>query len=461
MKQEMKSIMTIDIFNLKEHPDNPRKDLGDLSELTESIKKNGIMQNLTVIPKECLELPVEEQPDIKKAAIKKYVVLIGHRRLAAAKAAGLDSVPCKIISGISKSEQIAIMLEENMQRNDLTVYEQAQSFQLMLDLGETVDTISEKVGFSKTTIYHRINIAKLNQKELKKKEEDDNFQLSIKDLYALEKVKKISKRNEILKNARDSKNLQYLANQEATKEQREENAKKILKELKDRELEEIPDNTYYYSDYEEIKSFDLDKEIKKVSLKKVDEKIYYKSRWGRLTFYLKKKKESTAKQELTEEEKRKRKNKKILNKLQKDLETEIKDFIKLIYFKKVVWPEDVTRPMWRYSLLKSVDISLNKLRETVYEIAYDEYKSTWNMTEEEKADVDTSISGIPIGIQMILFATKEGIPELTSWDNDYRKANGESLTQLINVLKEFGFSISKEKEEFINGSHEAFEGERE
>ena len=40
----------IKVSNLYPHPDNPRKDLGDLTELVESIKKNGIMQNLTVIP---------------------------------------------------------------------------------------------------------------------------------------------------------------------------------------------------------------------------------------------------------------------------------------------------------------------------------------------------------------------------------------------------------------------------
>ena len=42
------------------------------------------------------------------------------------------------------------MLEENIQREDLTVWEQAQGFQMMLDLGETEDTIADKTGFSKT-----------------------------------------------------------------------------------------------------------------------------------------------------------------------------------------------------------------------------------------------------------------------------------------------------------------------
>ena len=82
-------------------------------------------------------------------------------------------MPCRIAEGLSRKEQLSIMLEENMQRSDLTIYEQAQGFQLMLDLGDTEEQIAEKTGFSKTTIRRRLNIAKLNQDELKKKEQDE------------------------------------------------------------------------------------------------------------------------------------------------------------------------------------------------------------------------------------------------------------------------------------------------
>ena len=119
----------IPISQLKPNPDNPRKDLGDLTELTESIKKNGVMQNLTVMPD----------------TDGKYLMLIGHRRMAAAQAAGLDELECRIVDEMSRNEQISIMLTENIQRNDLTVLEQAESFQLMLDLGDNVETIAEKV----------------------------------------------------------------------------------------------------------------------------------------------------------------------------------------------------------------------------------------------------------------------------------------------------------------------------
>ena len=80
------SVVNMPIEYLVPHPQNPRKDLGDLEELTASIKENGIYQNLTVIPIN------EEAPDEEP----KYMVVIGHRRLEAAKRAGLKEVPCAI-----------------------------------------------------------------------------------------------------------------------------------------------------------------------------------------------------------------------------------------------------------------------------------------------------------------------------------------------------------------------------
>lgn len=112
-----------------------------------------------------------------------------------------------------------------MQRSDLTIYEQAQGFQLMLDLGDTEEQIAEKTGFSKTTIRRRLNIAKLNQDELKKKEQDENFQLTLKDLYELEKVKDIKTRDKILREATSSRDLVSRAQAAAAEAKRNENAK--------------------------------------------------------------------------------------------------------------------------------------------------------------------------------------------------------------------------------------------
>lgn len=145
------SIFDILLDKIEPHPQNPRKDLGDLSELVQSIKENGIMQNLTVVP-------LDDDN-------KRFRCVIGHRRLAAAKEAGLASVPASIAWDMDEKEQIATMIAENMQRADLTLPEQVGAVQLMLDLGEDIDSVSERTGLSKATVKQRAKIAKLTDNE--------------------------------------------------------------------------------------------------------------------------------------------------------------------------------------------------------------------------------------------------------------------------------------------------------
>lgn len=82
---------------------------------------------------------------------------------------------------MSYKEQVGTMLTENMQRVDLTIPEQAEGFQMMLDLGDTVEDIANKTGFSESTVRHRVNIAKLDKSALKEKNDDEGFQLTLKD----------------------------------------------------------------------------------------------------------------------------------------------------------------------------------------------------------------------------------------------------------------------------------------
>lgn len=177
----MAELKYIAIDHLEPHPNNPRKDLGDLTELAESIKANGVLQNLTVVPSLSL-------------MDGHYFILIGHRRHAAAKLAGLTELPCVVVEMDAK-EQMQTMLIENMQRSDLTVYEQAQGFQMMLDLGATVEEIAEKSGFSATTVRRRVKMMELDQKKLK---EVSARQLTLSDFDTLAQIEDIKERNRCL-----------------------------------------------------------------------------------------------------------------------------------------------------------------------------------------------------------------------------------------------------------------------
>lgn len=202
-------IQNIDINSLYSHPDNPRKDLGDLSELAASIKAKGILQNLTVVPGHRMtkdefvkaaradgatKKDAELMYDGSMEASDGYTVIIGHRRLAAAKEAGLTEVPCAVCE-MDEKEQIATMLLENIQRADLTVYEQAKGFQMMLDLGDTVGEVSERTGFSESTIRRRTKLLELDEDKFKAAEARGG---TLFDYMELDKIEDPEEKNKLL-----------------------------------------------------------------------------------------------------------------------------------------------------------------------------------------------------------------------------------------------------------------------
>lgn len=203
------TLVYIPIEELYPHPDNPRKKLGDLTELAESIKVKGVLQNLTVVKghaqtkrefskysKIYKENPTEANRETlnSKQYGDGYTIIIGHRRMAAAKLAGLTHLPC-IIANMTPEEQVTTMLLENMQRSELTVYEQAKGFQLMLDLGNTVETIAEKSGFSQTTVRRRVKLLDLDEQKFKKSESRG---VTLYEYMELDKIKDVDLKNQVL-----------------------------------------------------------------------------------------------------------------------------------------------------------------------------------------------------------------------------------------------------------------------
>ena len=176
------ALVEIEVDKLFPHPDNPRRDLGDLTELTESIRERGIFQNLTVV----------RHPFAEK---EEYTVVIGHRRLEAAKRAGLKTVPCRV-TYMTEREMLATMLLENMQRSDLTPLEEAEGMQMMIDFGETVSTISKKTGLSESTVRRRTRLTKLDRDKLEKVSADR--QITMTDLDRLFDIEDEDKRNKVL-----------------------------------------------------------------------------------------------------------------------------------------------------------------------------------------------------------------------------------------------------------------------
>lgn len=170
----MNEIVDIPIGLLVPNPHNPRRDVGDVTELAESIKAQGVKQNLLVVPYTESTGPNETR--------QVYRVVIGHRRLAAAKQAGLGSLPCKV-EVLTEREEREIMILENTQRSDLKPIEEADAYQGLLDLGADIAEMAEKTGRSRSFVHQRLRIARIPQTI---RDETEGFtQLSIRELTAI------------------------------------------------------------------------------------------------------------------------------------------------------------------------------------------------------------------------------------------------------------------------------------
>ncbi|MCR6647774.1 MAG: ParB/RepB/Spo0J family partition protein [Cellulomonas sp.] len=215
----------IPIEKLRPHPDNPRKDLGDLTELTDSIRAHGVRQNLLVVP----------DPDDPDA----YRVVIGHRRTAAGAEAGLVALPGVIDTTLSPADQLELMLVENLQRVDLTPVEEADGYQGLLDLGVDVATIAAHTGRSETTVRSRLRLVSLPDKARAAVHARD---MTLEDAAALADLPE-SKQAELVK-VLGTSNFRYRMTTAREELERERHMAPLLKVLADANATELKPNEW-------------------------------------------------------------------------------------------------------------------------------------------------------------------------------------------------------------------------
>lgn len=134
----------IPINQIEPNPEQPRVEIGDLTELTNSIKQKGVLEPLLV-------KPVRETGN--------WMIIAGERRWRAANLAGLKEVPC-IELDIDEKSIAEIALIENLQRKDLTVWEEADGLAALAETyGYTHEEIARKISKSRTTVTESMAIA--------------------------------------------------------------------------------------------------------------------------------------------------------------------------------------------------------------------------------------------------------------------------------------------------------------
>jgi len=133
----------IPVEKVRPNPDQPRKFLGDLHELTDSIREKGVLEPLLVryMPRE----------DV-------YYIISGERRYHASRAAGLLEVPC-IEKIADDAETLELALIENLQRKDLTPFEEAEGlFRLAEQFAYTHEDIARKIARARSSVTETLSL---------------------------------------------------------------------------------------------------------------------------------------------------------------------------------------------------------------------------------------------------------------------------------------------------------------
>jgi ParB family chromosome partitioning protein len=136
----------IAVEQLDPNPEQPRVEIGDLNDLTASIREKGVLEPLLVKP---------------SRLNGRWMIIAGERRWRASKAAGLREVPC-IEMEVDDRAVAEIALIENMQRKDLTAWEEADGLAALCErFGYTHEDVARKVGKSRSTVTEALSIASL------------------------------------------------------------------------------------------------------------------------------------------------------------------------------------------------------------------------------------------------------------------------------------------------------------
>ena len=134
----------IPIDQIDPNPDQPRQVMGDLSELMASIAEKGILEPLIV----------RQRGD-------RFQIIAGERRYQAASQVGLRDLPV-VIREVDETEMLELALIENLQRKDLTAFEEAEALQGLADrCGYTHEDLARRLGKSRSAVTESLSLTNM------------------------------------------------------------------------------------------------------------------------------------------------------------------------------------------------------------------------------------------------------------------------------------------------------------
>jgi ParB family chromosome partitioning protein len=140
----------VPLSTIEPDPNQPRTTMGDLDDLVSSIRDKGVLEPILVRPN-----------PLNDGSASPYRIISGERRYRAAQEAGLYEVPV-IEMDVSEEEALEIALIENLQRKDLTPFEEAEGYRLLAETHQyTHEEIAESVGKSRTVITESFSLLQM------------------------------------------------------------------------------------------------------------------------------------------------------------------------------------------------------------------------------------------------------------------------------------------------------------
>ena len=144
--EEGETLRELAIDEISPNPNQPRKtfDINGLHELAASMRQSGMLQ-----------------PVVVRRAGNGYQLIVGERRLRAAKLAGLERVPA-VVREATDAESLELALVENLLREDLNPMEEAEAYQRLLgEFGWTQEELAQRVGRDRSSVANSIRLLKL------------------------------------------------------------------------------------------------------------------------------------------------------------------------------------------------------------------------------------------------------------------------------------------------------------
>jgi len=191
-----KELLSVSISDLRRNPYQPRENFKEdkLIELSDSIKKNGVIQPIAVRP--------------AKTDPGKYEIIAGERRWLAAQRAGLHEIPVNILE-LSDVESLEVAIVENIQRDDLSPIEEARGYKrLSEEFKYDHESISKLMSKSRSHISNTLRLLTLPKDVLAMLEEGTITSGQARPLIGLVNASSIAE--EILANNYSARKVEYL-----------------------------------------------------------------------------------------------------------------------------------------------------------------------------------------------------------------------------------------------------------